>query len=515
MQTPLYEPDRKTRPVLAGLCFSSIIAAGWVLALWLVGDLNLAAIDATVLYLVEQSVPAAGPSTSLYAFIIVTSHAALSSVMGPGAAAFLLITVQGLAIPCACVWALLWLYGKGAPLWLVLILALGCAALLSLARVVVEPNGGTLSVALLFVLTLWLVDAVADNCGRLRRVLPRLFLFVVIALLPLLEPSLLVVSVVTLIAIAFTPTRIKARLFLWALPALVLVPIILFMLFPRLGWTIDALSYLRDAFTFNAVFLHALPLVPTALVLVWVLLNRRPRYALPFVPLIAFGLLALFLQPRHLPEAGLLASLFLLCLAFLAQVPLIREYRDDKWELRARFATARAAVPEEERGERAELACATLLARLQERVAPTDGYVGLYMARGGEMPVEPLAVALGALGYHIAYPALSHDREMAFYTTIGVNNEALFDALVRGEVGALDFGKLNRVEPSEMIALVVPGLVFDKDCYCVGRGEGHYDRYLAQMEKEILAWGIGFREQLVESVPVEPHDKALSGIVVV
>ena len=52
--------------------------------------------------------------------------------------------------------------------------------------------------------------------------------------------------------------------------------------------------------------------------------------------------------------------------------------------------------------------------------------------------------------------------------------------------------------------LLVPGVGFDLAGARLGRGRGFYDRYLE--EKNVLAIGLAWSQQIVEKVPVEQHD---------
>ena len=52
--------------------------------------------------------------------------------------------------------------------------------------------------------------------------------------------------------------------------------------------------------------------------------------------------------------------------------------------------------------------------------------------------------------------------------------------------------------------LVVPGLGFSESGKRLGRGGGFYDRYLSSFNG--TAVGICYEGQLLEAVPVEPHD---------
>lgn len=60
------------------------------------------------------------------------------------------------------------------------------------------------------------------------------------------------------------------------------------------------------------------------------------------------------------------------------------------------------------------------------------------------------------------------------------------------------------VRPSALDLVVVPGLAFTADGSRLGQGGGHYDRFLATVDAPTV--GVCFAEQLVDSLPLEPHD---------
>jgi len=64
---------------------------------------------------------------------------------------------------------------------------------------------------------------------------------------------------------------------------------------------------------------------------------------------------------------------------------------------------------------------------------------------------------------------------------------------------------LNRLD-----LILVPGVAFDMNCHRLGRGKGHYDQFLAVVEGR--KYGVGYDEQLVDRIPLEPHDIALDCI---
>lgn len=67
------------------------------------------------------------------------------------------------------------------------------------------------------------------------------------------------------------------------------------------------------------------------------------------------------------------------------------------------------------------------------------------------------------------------------------------------------------VDPSEIGFAVIPGVAFDRDFNRMGRGKGFYDRLLPRLS--CPKYGVAFPCQIVGSVPVEPFDKKLDGVV--
>lgn len=54
--------------------------------------------------------------------------------------------------------------------------------------------------------------------------------------------------------------------------------------------------------------------------------------------------------------------------------------------------------------------------------------------------------------------------------------------------------------------VVVPGLTFTPGGARLGQGGGWYDRLLSAVGDDVLRVGVCFHEQLVDSLPTEPHD---------
>lgn len=62
---------------------------------------------------------------------------------------------------------------------------------------------------------------------------------------------------------------------------------------------------------------------------------------------------------------------------------------------------------------------------------------------------------------------------------------------------------------AEIDVAFVPGLAFDRKGGRIGYGGGFYDRLLERFEAfraKPMLWALAYDEQIVEEVPMEPHD---------
>jgi 5-formyltetrahydrofolate cyclo-ligase len=69
--------------------------------------------------------------------------------------------------------------------------------------------------------------------------------------------------------------------------------------------------------------------------------------------------------------------------------------------------------------------------------------------------------------------------------------------------------KSLRVAAREIDAVVIPGSVFDIHGGRLGYGGGYYDRFLVNDAPQAKRIGLAFEMQVVENVPVQPHDQLL------
>ena len=68
-------------------------------------------------------------------------------------------------------------------------------------------------------------------------------------------------------------------------------------------------------------------------------------------------------------------------------------------------------------------------------------------------------------------------------------------------------------DPATIDVVIVPGSVFDRFGGRLGYGGGYYDRLLTNDAPGAVRIGIAFELQLVDRVPVEPHDQFMDFVV--
>ena len=60
--------------------------------------------------------------------------------------------------------------------------------------------------------------------------------------------------------------------------------------------------------------------------------------------------------------------------------------------------------------------------------------------------------------------------------------------------------------------VIVPAVAFDKKGYRLGRGGGFYDRLLSKLPDSTHTLGLAFSFQVLPSIPLEDHDRAVNAV---
>jgi 5-formyltetrahydrofolate cyclo-ligase len=69
------------------------------------------------------------------------------------------------------------------------------------------------------------------------------------------------------------------------------------------------------------------------------------------------------------------------------------------------------------------------------------------------------------------------------------------------------------VQPQDMDLVLVPGVAFSPTGERLGRGRGHYDRFLPRLRDDAVVIGICFRERLLPDLPLESHDHMMHAVI--
>lgn len=171
-----------------------------------------------------------------------------------------------------------------------------------------------------------------------------------------------------------------------------------------------------------------------------------------------------------------------------------------KERLRAAALARRSALSDMRRE-----AASRALAGQGDRVAITPGMVVAgYWPMRGEIDPRPLMRALAARGARLALPeVVARDAPLVFRAWRDG------DALVAGPHGTRHPPATAREIVPDIV--LVPLAAFDRRGHRIGYGGGYYDRTLACLRaaRAIVAAGVAFAVQEVETVPASPHDALL------
>jgi len=142
-----------------------------------------------------------------------------------------------------------------------------------------------------------------------------------------------------------------------------------------------------------------------------------------------------------------------------------------------------------------------IVAHLDRFLAGVDGPVLAYVGLPDEIP-------LGALDAPpvLVLPRLGDDGTMTLHLDDGVLERHRY-GIQQPPAGAL------AVAPEELAAVLVPGRVFDRDGYRLGRGSGHYDRLVPQIATGVPVIGVTTDDRVVDRLPREPHDRPMTHLV--
>ncbi len=175
-----------------------------------------------------------------------------------------------------------------------------------------------------------------------------------------------------------------------------------------------------------------------------------------------------------------------------------------KQNLRQHYLDLLRAQPEETRKKKSQDVTQRLIGRPEYQRAKT---IFTYIANNHEVDTAFLVRQALAMGKSIAVSLLDGD-------TIIPKRIADLDHLTRGPFGIMQPETTAKTaNSSDLDLVIVPGLAFTRDGVRLGRGGGHFDRWLASLPSGIPTIGLAFDFQIAKGLPREEHDIAVSSVI--
>ncbi|MFO1321930.1 MAG: 5-formyltetrahydrofolate cyclo-ligase [Burkholderiales bacterium] len=187
-------------------------------------------------------------------------------------------------------------------------------------------------------------------------------------------------------------------------------------------------------------------------------------------------------------------------------VPGAPDVAAEKRDIRTRIRDIRDAIP----GTVRDTHAATITERLLTRLAAArPKVVASYVSFGSEFDTSAFNASVQSRGVALVLPRVDRgNRRLDLYLVVDVSRD-----LVPGVWGILepDPRRCIAVDVGVVDWCLVPGAAFDRQGGRLGYGAGFYDRLLTRSRCARVA--AAFHAQLIDRVPVEPHDQRVDVIV--
>jgi len=177
-----------------------------------------------------------------------------------------------------------------------------------------------------------------------------------------------------------------------------------------------------------------------------------------------------------------------------------------KRAIRARVRAALASMDGRAAGEELD---AGLRALEASALWARSRVVLAYLATGDEPSVDGLLERAMARGTSVAAPRMNWEAS----TMSARRLRSLAEVEVRRHGVREPLGSCEVVPLGGVSMVLVPGVAFDRRGGRLGRGAGFYDRFLAGLPAGATTIGVCHAAQIVDEVPMEPHDIRVDGLV--
>lgn len=183
------------------------------------------------------------------------------------------------------------------------------------------------------------------------------------------------------------------------------------------------------------------------------------------------------------------------------------DMRNAKRSLRARILSARDRIPEDVHSEASRTIASTLATRPDFQAART---LLLTLPFGSEWNTSPLFHVAFGRGKAVAVPRVDIAQRMLELCAV-TDVERDVAPGYRGIREPLPH--CNRIDPSTVDWVLVPGVAFDAEGNRLGYGGGFYDRLLPLLPPAAAKLAGAFELQVVDRIPTAAHDLPIDAIV--
>lgn len=181
---------------------------------------------------------------------------------------------------------------------------------------------------------------------------------------------------------------------------------------------------------------------------------------------------------------------------------------NDRQNLRKKILAARDRIPADARRERS-LAAVKNFWNLPE--ASFWSTLFIYVNFRSELETLELIRGWIAAGRRVAVPLVDASTSGMIPLLINDPEKDLRPGYY--DIPEPDPRKCARIDAGEIEAAIIPGSVFDVRGGRLGYGGGYYDRFLVNEAPQARRIGFAFELQLVEQVPLQPHDQPLDVLI--
>jgi len=135
----------------------------------------------------------------------------------------------------------------------------------------------------------------------------------------------------------------------------------------------------------------------------------------------------------------------------------------------------------------------------------------IYISFNKEVNTYPLATWCLNNGKTVIAPyCIQSTKQIIPYNISNLTND-----LTKSTFGVMEpkHDLLKKATIEDIDLILVPGVVFDKNCNRIGFGAGYYDRFLTMISKSTPTIGIAYDYQIIDKVPTDEYDVPLDLIV--